>query len=147
MGSIEQRSRLPHNHPALDTFALEVEAKYGLPPGMLLALKNAGERSNTLKPDGSLNVSPAGAKGVMQFIDSTREAYQHDVRDPLASIDASGRYMRDLLRQYRGNPLAAIAHYNGGHRNGMAVLNGGQPVSAETVKYLDNVRSYLNSMQ
>jgi membrane-bound lytic murein transglycosylase MltF len=145
--SLAEKSALPYNHPSLDRIALDTEEKYNLPPGLLLALKNAGERSSTLKPDGSMNVSPKGAKGVMQFIDSTRTEYPHDPLDPVQSIDAAGRFMADLLRQYGGNPMAALAHYNGGFRNGRSVATSGNAVSAETIKYLENVRSYMNSLQ
>ena len=144
MGSVTERSSLPYNHPTLDAFATEVEARYGLPPGMLLATKNAGETTSTLK-NGQLNTSPKGAKGVMQFIDSTRAQYPHNVYDPLESIDAAGRYLKDLLVQYKGDPMAALAHYNGGGNNGLAVQAGRQPVSEETVKYLNNIRKYLNN--
>lgn len=146
-----ERTRLPYNHPALDDFALRAEQQYGLPPGMILALKNAGERSNTVKSDGSMNRSYRadgtyiGAQGVMQFIDETRQAYPHDPSDPLESIDASARYMADLLRQYKGNPMAAIAHYNGGSRQANAVLRGEQPPANETRMYLARVRRFLDS--
>jgi soluble lytic murein transglycosylase-like protein len=84
-----------------------------------------------------------GAKGVMQFIDKTRKSYPHEVDNPLASIDAAGKYFRDLLRQYNGNARAAIAAYNGGTANGKAVLAGQQPVSQETRDYLRRITQYM----
>lgn len=116
-----------------------MENKYELPPRLIEAVKNAGERSN------SNQQSPMGAKGVMQFIDSTRKDYPHDVRNPLASIDAAGKYFKDLLTQYQGNAMAAIAHYNGGNAAGNAVMEGKQPPSKETRDYLSRVKSYLNT--
>lgn len=129
-----------YNAPELDQFALATEQHYGLPPGLILAVKNAGERSN------SDQVSPKGAKGVMQFIDDTRAAYPHDSSDPKQSIDAAGRYFVDLLHQYRGNPMAALAHYNGGGWNAQDVLAGRPPRSPETRAYLDRVRQYLSAL-
>lgn len=82
----------------------------------------------------------------MQFIDSTRKAYEHNVLDPLESIDAAGRYFSDLLRQYRGNPMAAIAHYNGGTAAGRAVMEGRQPPAQETRDYLRRISAYMDSM-
>lgn len=130
--------KLKYDDPRLDSFALEAEKRYGLPRGMLLAVKNAAERSN------SWQVSSKGAKGVMQFIDATRKSYPHDPLHPLESIDAGARYLADLLRQYGGNVMAALAHYNGGRRQGKAVLAGQKPPAAETRKYLSNVASFMD---
>jgi len=132
-----EKAKVKYNDPRLDAFAGEVEKRYQLPPGLIESVKNAGERSNTGQ------VSPKGAKGTMQFIDSTRKMYEHDYNDPLASIDASGRYFKDLLKQYKGNARAALAHYNGGTKNGKAVLNGQQPVSTETQTYLRRIQQYM----
>jgi soluble lytic murein transglycosylase-like protein len=126
-----------YDDPRLDAFAMDVEKRYNLPTGMIVALKNAGERTNIGQ------VSPKGAKGVMQFIDSTRKAYPHDVADPFDSIDASGRYMADLVKQYK-NPIAAIAHYNGGNAAAKAVLAGKKPPAEETRTYINRIQTYLD---
>ena len=58
--------------------------------------------------------SPAGAKGIAQFMPGTAAAV--GLRDPLdaaASIDAQARLMRDLLRRFGSVPLA-LAAYNAG---------------------------------
>lgn len=127
-----------YDDPRLDAFATDVEKRYNLPTGMIVALKNAGERTNIGQ------VSPKGAKGVMQFMDDTRKAYPHDVNDPFDSIDASGRYMADLVKQYK-NPIAAIAAYNGGGAAAKAVLAGKQPPAEETRSYISRIREYLDS--
>jgi soluble lytic murein transglycosylase-like protein len=129
--------KVAYNDPRLDSFASTVEQRYGLPNGLIEAVKNAGEKSN------STQQSPKGAKGVMQFIDSTRKAYDHDVRDPLASIDAAGRYFKDLLEQYKGNPKAAIAAYNGGTAAGKAVLEGKDAPAEETRSYWKRIQGYM----
>jgi soluble lytic murein transglycosylase-like protein len=133
----EEKAKIRHNDPRLDAFSGEVEKRYKLPPGLIESVKNAGERTNTGM------VSPKGAKGTMQFIDSTREQYPHDYNDPLSSINASGMYFRDLMKQYNGNARAALAHYNGGTKNGKAVLAGQQPVSPETQNYLKRIEQYM----
>jgi soluble lytic murein transglycosylase-like protein len=137
----EELKTVKYNDVRLDSFASDVETKYNLPQGIVEALKNAGERSNTGQ------VSPAGAKGVMQFMDKTREAYQHDVDNPLASIDASGRYMADLLKQYKGNAIAAIAAYNGGTAAGNAVLAGKEPPAKETRDYIARIKKYMQEKE
>lgn len=135
--SPEEKQKIPYDDPRLDAFSAAVEQRYKLPPGLIESVKNAGERTHTGQ------VSPAGAKGVMQFIDSTREMYPHDYNDPLASINAAGMYFRDLMKQYKGNARAALSHYNGGTKNGQAVLNTEEPVSEETKNYLRRIQQYM----
>lgn len=133
----------PHNDPRYDAFAHAVEDRYGLPRGVLEAIKNAGERTPT-KASGKPTVSSAGARGMMQFIPSTQAKYKHNENDPFESIDAAGRYMADAIAQYNGNVMAAIADYNGGPRQGRPVLEGKQPPAAETKAYLQRIRDYMN---
>ena len=133
----EEYSKVKYNYQRLDEFTGVVEQRYKLPPGLLLAIKNAGERSNTGQ------VSSAGAKGVMQFIDNTRKSYDHDPSNPFASIDAAGRYFSDLLSRYNGNVKAAITEYNGGVVQARNVMNGGAPTAKETIDYLARIKSYM----
>lgn len=126
-----------YDDPRLDEFTAVVEQRYGLPPGLLLAIKNAGERSN------SWQESHKGAKGVMQFIEATRKAYDHDPSNPFASIDAAGRYFNDLMKRYNGNVKAAIAEYNGGVKQALAVMDGGNPTAKETIEYIKRIKKYM----
>jgi soluble lytic murein transglycosylase-like protein len=137
--SPEEWKSLRYDDPRLDEFAHAVEDRYGLPRGVIEALKNAGERT----PAGA--TSPKGAEGIMQFIPSTRRAYQHNPDDPFESIDAAGRYMKDVIAQYKGNVMAAVADYNGGPRAGNRVLQGLAPPAAETQNYLKRIRQYMNT--
>jgi len=135
----EEYSKVKHNDPRLDEFAGVVEQRYGLPPGILVAVKNAGEKSETGQ------TSSAGAQGVMQFIPATRKAYEHDVGNPFASIDAAGRYFKDLMDRYDGNVKAAITEYNGGTKQAKAVMDGGEPTATETVNYLKRIKKYMQN--
>ena len=59
-------------------------------------------------------VSPAGARGISQFMPATARAYGlRDPHDPAQAIDAQARMMRDLLRRFASVPLA-LAAYNAG---------------------------------
>ncbi len=138
----EQRRALRYDAPELNEYAATIEQRYGLPGGLINALKNAGEKSN------STQVSPAGAAGVMQFMPENLKKYGvTDATDPTQMIDAAGRYLRDTMKQYGGNIEAVIADYNGGPRQARRVLNGEPPKAAETVAYLDRVRTYMNRQE
>jgi hypothetical protein len=135
---IEQRRALRFDAPELNEFAASIEQKYGLPGGLINALKNAGEKS------GSNATSPKGARGVMQFMPENLKKYGvTDASDPMQIIDAAGRYLRDTSKQYGGNIDAMIADYNGGPRQAKRVMNGAAPAAAETQAYLGRVREYL----
>lgn len=134
----KQSSTQRYDDPKLNSYADEVGQRLGLPTHLLNALKNAGEKSNPL------DVSPAGAKGVMQFMPDTAKQYGlSDATDPLASIEKGGVFVSDLLKLYNGNVKAAIAHYNGGTAAGKAVAAGKMPPKKETRDYVDRVMSFL----
>lgn len=129
---------LRFDDPALDAHATAVEQQHGLPPGLLVAIKNAGEKSN------SNQVSPKGAQGVMQFIPSTWKQYgKGDPTNPADSIDAGGRYFADLMKRYDGNVDAAITEYNGGIKQARAVAEGKAPTAKETIAYLGRVKQAM----
>lgn len=135
---VVSRTRLRFDAPELNEYAAQVEQQYNLPPGLINALKNVGERSN------SNQVSPRGARGVMQFMPENLRKYGvTDAADPVQMIDAAGRYLRDTMRQYGGHVDAVIADYNGGPRQAKEVLAGRQPKAKETQDYLRRVRQWL----
>jgi len=137
-----ERTNMRYDDVRLDDYAVQAAQAAGVPPEALLAIKNAGEKSN------STAVSRAGAKGVMQLIDDTWQVYgKGDPTDPVASIDAAARYMADLIKQYDGNVRAAIAHYNGGTKAGRAVMEGKAPPAAETRAYLERTDAYMAERQ
>jgi soluble lytic murein transglycosylase-like protein len=58
------------------------------------------------------------AKGIAQFIDSTAREYGLTNQfDPIASFEAWGKYMRNLLRMFGGDYAKAVASYNWGQGN------------------------------
>ncbi|MGQ7937358.1 transglycosylase SLT domain-containing protein [Paraburkholderia sp. D1E] len=129
--SVADRKALAFNSPSLDAYATQAAQAAGVPPAMLLFIKNKGEQSN------SNQVSSAGAKGVMQFTDPTWAAYgKGDPTDPVNSIDASALYAKDLLQRYDGDVRAAITEYNGGVKQAEAVHAGGAPTDPQTIAYL-----------
>ena len=137
-----ERLALKYDDARLDAYAVTAAQREGIPAEALLAIKNVGEKS------GPTAVSPKGARGVMQFMPETWAAYgKGDPRDPIASIDAGARFMKDLINQYGGDVRAAIAHYNGGGKAGKAVKEGGLAPALETRKYLARTDAYLAERQ
>ncbi len=122
-----------YNAPELDRLAVSAAQEAGLPPNLLLAIKNDGEKSNNNQ------VSPKGATGVMQFMPETAKAYGVDPTNPESAIKGASRFMADLIKQYRGNVAAAVAHYNGGSSQGELVAAGKYPSKPETRAYLERV--------
>lgn len=129
---------LKYDDARLDAFAAQAAETHGVPPAILLAIKNVGEKS------GPTATSPKGAVGVMQFMPGTaKEMGLADRTDPVASIDAGARYLRKLFDAY-GSWDAAIAHYNGGGTQAAIVRGGGRPTYNETAGYLDRVQQYVS---
>ena len=71
--------------------------------------------------------SPAGAEGLMQIEPQTAEFLAHrsggiafriaDLGTPQVNIAYGSYYLRYLLDEYHGNPILALAAYNGGETN------------------------------
>lgn len=142
---LEERRLLPHNHPLLDAYATKVNAANGLPEHFLNALKNAGERSQSV---GANSISPKGAQGVMQFMPNTaKEHGLSDRTDPMASIDAAGRMGAAMSKSLgTSDPALLAAAYNGGPNRDS--LRAGQiPNIPETQAYSKRVLDYVNAQK
>jgi hypothetical protein len=88
-------------------------------------------------------VSPAGARGIAQFMPGTARAYGlRDPFDPAAAIQAQGRLMRDLLRRFGTVPLA-LAAYNAGP--GAVAGCGCIPPYPETRAYVARVLALMGA--
>lgn len=88
-------------------------ARYGLPARLLerVAYQESRFREDIISGQ---TVSSAGAVGLMQIVPK----WHPDVnpRDPIASIDYAGRYLRQLFTQF-GSWRLALAAYNWGPGN------------------------------
>lgn len=136
--SPQQRRALRYDHQLLNDYATQVETRYKLPPGILNAIKNAGERS------GATARSPKGALGVMQFMPGTQaEVGLKDATDPLESIDAAGRYIEKIMR-VRGtaDPALLMAAYNAGPYR-RDITAGKIPKIKETQDYVKRGMDYM----
>tara|TARA_R110002110_G_scaffold218654_3_gene432698 strand:- start:2426 stop:2998 length:573 start_codon:yes stop_codon:yes gene_type:complete len=123
---------------ALDKHIIETSKKYKLPPGLLLFV---AAKESVGNPKAS---SPAGAQGLMQFMPATaQDMGLEDPLDPVASVEAAGKYMRTLLKRYRGDVPTALAAYNWGMGNVVKYNKGTKPMPKETKDYVGVVTSYV----
>lgn len=119
--------------PYLKAFK-DTELKYGLPNGLLSRVAYQESRYNKSA------LSPAGAMGLMQFMPATAAEFGIDPADPFQSIDAAGRYLKQLYGMF-GDWRIAIAAYNFGPGNVRKNINkyGSFNIAAlpaETINYL-----------
>jgi hypothetical protein len=83
-------------------------------------------------------VSKAGAQGISQFMPATaKDMGLADPFDPAQSIEAQGKYMRQLLDRYQGDETKALAAYNAGMGN--VDKAGGVPDFPETQDYIKRI--------
>jgi len=103
----------------------------GLPPELVhsVAQIESGMNQEAL--------SPKGALGLMQLMPGT--AASLGVKADCADGNAEGgaKYLRNLLLQYRGDAVLALAAYNAGP--GAVAKFGGVPPYPETRRYVENV--------
>lgn len=121
-----------------------IEARYGLPPGLLDSIWDI----ETSRGQGAL-VSSAGAMGDFQFMPDTARQYGlTNLFDRQQSADAAGRMFRDLLRDFDGDVPAAAASYNAGEgrvKDDMRRYGADwrQHLPAETQRYLDKLTQHM----
>jgi Rod binding domain-containing protein len=83
-------------------------------------------------------ISPKGAKGLMQLMDSTAADYGvSDPSDPVRNVEAGTRYLSDLVRRFDGDIRTALAAYNAGP--GTVERHGGVPPYKETREYIERI--------
>ena len=123
----------PRAAPASDPRALLDQAaeKYGLPREFL---HSVARTESAYRPDA---VSPKGAIGVMQLMPATAASLNADPRDPTQNIDAGARHLAELLVQYNGSAMKALAAYNAGP--GAVSKYNGVPPYPETRLYVEKV--------
>jgi hypothetical protein len=116
-------------HPAIRAAA----SRYAVDPHLLWTIAYLETRFRPTL------VSPRGARGLMQFIPATGRRYglltRADFHDPLRSINAAARYVRDLYTLFDGRIDLVLAAYNAGEN---AVINLGYrvPPYRETRSYV-----------
>jgi soluble lytic murein transglycosylase-like protein len=87
-------------------------------------------------------VSPAGAKGIGQFMDATAKEEGVDVNDPKSSIYGSAKYLAKMTKQFNNNEQLGMAAYNWGPGNLQKWLVDG----ADPAKLPAETRDYVNAI-
>ena len=83
-------------------------------------------------------ISPKGARGLMQLMPGTAAGLGvENAFDPAANLEAGTKYLRQLLDQYAGDAVKALAAYNAGPRR--VEQYGGVPPYAETRAYITRI--------
>lgn len=101
-----------YNDSFYDKTEVIAAQQVGIPLEVLRSIRVAGERSNENQ------VSSAGARGVYQFIPSTRNSvlkkYGVDAWDPNQSSLAAAYLLKENAARNKGDFIAAVREYHGG---------------------------------
>jgi soluble lytic murein transglycosylase len=115
-GSCQQQADLEGqlNPLRYGEFFGEAAAAAGLDPALLQAVARQESRFTAGVE------SPVGALGLMQLMPDTanelagRRLEAASLKDPALNSRLGARYLRQLLEQWQGNPVLAVASYNAG---------------------------------
>lgn len=129
-------SEFKYDREKYKNYARRMAKQYNLPEHLFLGQL---EQESNWNPKAK---SHAGAVGIGQFmpnihkVGSWKFKSKEDYFDPYKSIESAAMFMSNLKNKYNGNYMAALAHYNGGGRQGQLVMQGKQPNYSETAKYI-----------
>lgn len=91
--------------------------------------------------------SRKGAGGLMQLMPGTAKRYGvADAFDPEQNIDGGARYLRDLIRMFKGDLSLVLAAYNAGE-NAVARNRNRIPEYRETLQYVPKVLAHYRRNQ
>lgn len=91
--------------------ARQIAKQHGIPEDLFLKQINQESGWNPKAKSG------AGALGLVQVMPSTAKAYgvsSQDLLDPIKNMDLAAKIMQKNLNTYKGDPVLALAAYNGG---------------------------------
>ncbi|MDD8019611.1 MAG: lytic transglycosylase domain-containing protein [Acidobacteriota bacterium] len=125
-------SRLEDLKARYDPLVQKQAAKHGLPAELVHAVIRAESNYNQFA------VSKKGALGLMQLMPETAMKYGvMNVFDAEQNIEGGVKYLKDLVKHYKGNRNLVLAAYNAGQQ--AVEKHNGIPPYSETKNYLKRV--------
>jgi Transglycosylase SLT domain len=116
---LRPRARMLKRALVYEPFIASAARKYRVDPRVLWTIAYLETRFRVDQ------VSPKGARGLMQFIPSTAKRFNlTNPYDALQSIDAAARYVSELTKQFNGRLDLVLASYNSGETAVDCFLNG-----------------------
>ncbi len=127
-------SRLQH----IESYIENIAKQYSVSPSLIKAMIQV---ESAYDPSA---VSPKGAKGLMQLLDSTASEFGvNNIFDPYENIKGGAKYLRYLLDIFKEDLSLALAAYNAGSET--VLKYGGIPPYPETITYVKNVMNLMDS--
>jgi soluble lytic murein transglycosylase-like protein len=127
----------PIAQPALTDMIDNASTKNGVDPSVV---REVARQESGFRP---CVVSPKGAEGLMQLMPATQDQFKvDDPFNPMASLDAGTKLLKQLLDRYHGDLSLALSAYNAGA--GTVDKAGGIPQIPETQRYVSNILSRLD---
>lgn len=122
----------PIAQPELSSMIDDAANKNGVAPSVI---REVARQESGFRP---CVVSPKGAQGLMQLMPATQDQFKViDPFNPMASLDAGTKLLKQLLDRYHGDLSLALSAYNAGA--GTVDKAGGIPNIAETQHYVSNI--------
>ncbi|HKP48162.1 MAG TPA: lytic transglycosylase domain-containing protein [Pyrinomonadaceae bacterium] len=116
---LRSRARMRQRALVYEPFIAAAARKHGVDPRVLWTIAYLETR---FRAD---QISPKGARGLMQFIPSTAKRFKlTNPYDALQSIDAAARYVSELTKRFNGRLDLVLAGYNSGETAVDCFLNG-----------------------
>lgn len=127
----------PIAQPELTDMIDNASTKNGVDPSVV---REVARQESGFRP---CVVSPKGAEGLMQLMPATQDQFQvTDPFNPMTSLDAGTKLLKQLLDRYHGDLSLALSAYNAGA--GTVDKAGGIPQIPETQRYVSNILSRLD---
>lgn len=141
------------NKNSFDKQMMDQYSKQGLDKNLYPLLKSQVAAESNFNPNA---VSHVGAFGLTQFMPATAKQYGVQAGDSKEAVDSQlagqAKYMKYLLKRYKGDAQLALAAYNWGEGNvDSYIKNGvgmkGQPMPKETKDYVTKIYGNLPTYQ
>ncbi len=132
LGGVSKQVKVAPAKEAISTIVSEAASKFGVDKNLIESIIKNESSGNQYA------VSPVGAKGLMQLMDSTaKELGVTNPFDARENIMGGTKYIKQMLSKFNNSEPLALAAYNAGPSN--VEKYGGIPPFQETQKYVIKV--------